>query len=264
MYFQRTFAPNAWNSLILPVDLSKKQFQNAFGQDAMLAKADSLYETETTIDGQAPEKHRIIGFKLVEEGNDGRYLDANTPYIIYMTETSVDAHKDRTYQNTWDAGDINGEIYVVDNALDGGGVTYADESGRQAGGQFDLTETAFPILHDWQIENVDFIGSYDPHTTVGSDCYIFNKGQMYHLTQPHWMKGFRCYIKPNREEDATAAKSFGFGINSGETTSIQGITIARSHNSDKVYNLNGQQVDGMIGIQPGIYIINGKKVVVRK
>jgi len=264
MYFQRTFVPDAWNSLILPVDLSKKQFENAFGKDAELAKAEKLYEkTETTTDG-VTEKHRIIGFELVKEGEDGRYLDANTPYIIYMTKDAVDAHKDQTYQNTWDAGDINGEIYVVDNALEGGGVTYADEGRRQKGGEFEFTDTAFPILNEWQIEDVDFMGSYDPQQEVKADSYIFNNGKMYHLTKSHKMKGFRCWLVPNREPGATAAKSFGFGINNGETTSIQGITTVESHNTAKVYNLNGQQVDMMTGVQPGIYIINGKKVVVRK
>lgn len=262
MYFQRTFVPNAWNSLILPVDLSKKQFENAFGKDAELAKAEKLYETETTTDG-VTEKHRIIGFELVKEEDD-RYLDANTPYIIYMTEDAVKAHQNSTYQNTWDAGDITGEIYVVDNALEGGGVTYADEGGRKTQGEFEFTQSAFPILNNWQIEDVDFIGSYNPKQEVEADSYIFNNGKMYHLTKKHTMKGFRCWLVPNREAGATEAKSFGFGINNGETTRIQGVTTVESHNTAKVYNLNGQQVDMMTGVQPGIYIINGKKVVVRK
>lgn len=77
MYFQRSFVEGEWNSLIMPVDLTKAQFDEAFGSDAKLAKANRVYDSNGNL---------VIGFSLVEENKDkanSAYLAANTPYIIY-------------------------------------------------------------------------------------------------------------------------------------------------------------------------------------
>lgn len=105
--------PNHWNSLTLPVNLTKEQFTNAFGEKAQLAQANKVYESAGKL---------IIGFSLVEENKDDAqsvYLTANTPYIIYIDHASVKDHQNQNYK-TLDAGAINGEIYVVDKGLAGG------------------------------------------------------------------------------------------------------------------------------------------------
>ena len=58
MYFQRSFVADKWNSLIMPVSLTKAQFDEAFGSDAKLAKANEVYE--------ANNGNLVIGFSLVE------------------------------------------------------------------------------------------------------------------------------------------------------------------------------------------------------
>ena len=54
--------------------------------------------------------------------------------------------------------------------------------------------------------------------------------------------------------DATAK---GFAFN-GEATGIEGVN-ANVENAKAIYNLNGQRVASMA--KPGLYIVNGKKVV---
>lgn len=54
---------------------------------------------------------------------------------------------------------------------------------------------------------------------------------------------------------AGAAKAF---VLDGETTAINGISTRNNH-AEAVYNLNGQRVASMA--KPGLYIVNGKKVV---
>ena len=265
MYFKRTFvspkadgATGAWNSLVLPVTLTKAQFHKAFGNDAKLAKADKLYET--TID---KVEHRIIGFKMVDEPtNDGDdMLISDEPYIIWLSKEFVDAHKNSTETyTTWDEGadnPISGEIYIVDKA--DGGVTYTKANARTM--DFDI---ATPLQNEWKVYRMDMFGSYNPHQELKVDDYIFNNGDLYHLTSTHWMKGFRCWLRPDRtEESGSNAKEFSLGISDGETTRIVGITNVPSAKSGKVYNLNGQEIDALTGVQPGIYIVNGKKVVIR-
>lgn len=59
---------------------------------------------------------------------------------------------------------------------------------------------------------------------------------------------------------AGEATAKGFAFN-GEATGIEGVN-ANVENAKAVYNLNGQRVASMA--KPGLYIVNGKKMVVRK
>lgn len=69
MYFQRSFVEGEWNSLIMPVNLTKAQFDEAFGSDAKLAKANKVYDSNGNL---------IIGFSLVEEDKN----NANSAYLV--------------------------------------------------------------------------------------------------------------------------------------------------------------------------------------
>lgn len=58
--------------------------------------------------------------------------------------------------------------------------------------------------------------------------------------------------------EANNAKGFTFD---GETTGIENVNVA-ANQSKTIYNLNGQRVSNMS--QAGLYIVNGKKMVIRK
>lgn len=253
MYFQRSFVKNEWNSLIMPVDLTKAQFDEAFGSDAKLAKANKVYDSNGNL---------VIGFSLVEEDKDNAnsaYLAANTPYIIKITKTALKG------AITIDAGTISGDIYKVDNSLAAGGVTFTYDDTKAT----NPIEQNFPvdqaITTKWGMTDLKFIGSYDNHQDLEAGNYIWNNGALYYLTKNnHWMKGYRCWLAPTWSGSATGnAKLLTFGFGNGETTGINMPSMGNTSGNTKVYNLNGQRVDNMLGVQPGIYIVNGKKVVVK-
>lgn len=252
MYFQRSFVEGEWNSLIMPVDLTKAQFDEAFGSDAKLAKANKVYDSNGNL---------VIGFSLVEEDKDNAnsaYLAANTPYIIKITKTALKG------AITIDAGTISGDIYKVDNSLAAGGVTFTYDNDRAT----NLIEKIFPvdqaITTKWRMTDLKFIGSYDNHQELEAGNYIWNNGKLYLTKNTHWMKGYRCWLAPTWNGSATGnAKLLTFGFGNGETTGIDMPSMGNTSGSTKVYNLNGQRVDNMLGVQPGIYIVNGKKVVVK-
>lgn len=253
MYFQRSFVEGEWNSLIMPVDLTKAQFDEAFGSDAKLAKANRVYDSNGNL---------VIGFSLVEENKDkanSAYLAANTPYIIYIGKKATP--QDIT---TIDAGPISGEIYKVDNSLAAGGVTFTydnDKATNPIGQNFPVDQA---ITTKWGMTDLKFIGSYDNHQDLEAGNYIWNNGKLYLTKNNHWMKGYRCWLVPTWSGSATGnAKLLSFGFGNGETTGINMPSMGNTSGSIKVYNLNGQRVDNMLGVQPGIYIVNGKKVVVK-
>ena len=253
MYFQRSFVEGEWNSLIMPVNLTKAQFDEAFGSDAKLAKANKVYDSNGNL---------VIGFSLVEEDKNNAnsaYLVANTPYIINISKKT--ALKGAI---TIDAGTISGDIYKVDNSLAAGGVTFTYDNDKAT----NPIEQNFPvdqaITTKWGMTDLKFIGSYDNHQDLEAGNYIWNNGKLYLTKNNHWMKGYRCWLVPTWSGSATGnAKLLSFGFGNGETTGINMPSMGNTSGSIKVYNLNGQRVDNMLGVQPGIYIVNGKKVVVK-
>lgn len=255
MYFKRSFVGGKWNSLMMPVTLTKEQFVQAFGDKAKLAKADEVREEANKL---------VIGFKLVDENNtltsQDEYLIANTPYIIYMDADFVKSRKSQVY-DTYDVGVIKGEIYVVDNTkVSGVNFTYDT---NVADGPVSYSFNVKPeITTNWSMTNLDILGSYDPHQSLADGNYIWNNGNLYHLNKAHWMKGYRCWLNPTWTNPANAAL-FTFGVGGGETTGINLPSVGDNSGITKVYNLNGQRVHNMLGVQPGIYIVNGKKVVVK-
>lgn len=258
MYFQRSFVGGSWNSLIMPVSLTKAQFTQAFGETAQLAQANKVYE--------ANNGNLIIGFSLVEETDaQSPYLVANKPYIIKVAKDFVEKHviAEMNPQLTIDAGPLTGQVYTVDNSLAAGGISYTyDDATANNPVSVDFPVDA-AITTKWGMNDLKFKGSYDNHQNLDADNYIWNNGKLYYLTKTnHWMKGYRCWLDPSWVNHENA-KLITFGFGDGETTGVDVPFADISTNNTKVYNLNGQRVDNMLGVQPGIYIVNGKKVVVK-
>lgn len=266
MYFQRSFVigddEDKWNSLIMPVSLTKAQFTQAFGETAQLAQANKVYE--------ANNGNLVIGFSLVKETDaQSPYLVANKPYIIKVAREFIKKHiiKENTPLQTIDAGALTGQVYTVDNSLAAGGISYTYDDTKAT----NPIEQNFPvdqaITTKWRMTDLKFIGSYDNHQNLEKSNYIWNNGALYYLTNnTHWMKGYRCWLAPTWKGNGSAtgnAKLLTFGFGNGETTGIDMPSMGNTSGSTKVYNLNGQRVDNMLGVQPGIYIVNGKKVVVK-
>lgn len=269
MYFQRSFVigddedEDKWNSLIMPVSLTKAQFTQAFGETAQLAQANEVYE--------ANNGNLVIGFSLVEEDENNAnsaYLKANTPYIIKVAREFIKKHiiKENNPLQTIEVGALTGQVYTVDNSLAAGGISYTYNDAIGDG----PVSVNFPVKQaikdKWRMTGLKFIGSYDNHQNLEAGNYIWNNGKLYLTNNTHWMKGYRCWLAPTWKGNGSAtgnAKLLTFGFGNGETTGIDMPSMGNTSGSTKVYNLNGQRVDNMLGVQPGIYIVNGKKVVVK-
>ena len=244
----------------MPVSLTKAQFTQAFGETAQLAQANKVYE--------ANNGNLVIGFCLVEETDaQSPYLVAKKPYIIKVANKFIQDHiiKENNPLLTIDAGPLTGQVYTVDNSLAAGGISYTYDDATADG----PVSVGFPvdaaITTKWGMTDLTFKGSYKKHQNLDADNYIWNNGMLYHLTKTnHWMKGYRCWLAPTWSGSAIRnAKLLTFGFGNGETTGIDMPSMGNTTGSTKVYNLNGQRVDNMLGVQPGIYIVNGKKVVVK-
>lgn len=153
---------------------------------------------------------------------DGYYIPANTGILLYSDAENVDYY---TVENkTVDA------ISPVDNML---------EPAPKDGGIFAFNEG----YKYYKLAYNDFSAK----TGLGFYWGANDGGAFY-------VKGGTAYLKVLAAKTA-GAKGFAFN---GEATGIEGVN-ANVENAKAIYNLNGQRVASMA--KPGLYIVNGKKVV---
>lgn len=171
----------------------------------------------------------IVKTKLDEVSADingktvkGFYIPANTGVLLYSIVKTADYY---TVENkTVDA------ISPVDNML---------EPAPKDGGYFAFNEG----YKYYKLAYNDFSAK----TGLGFYWGANDGGAFY-------VKGGTAYLKV-LAADAAGAKGFAFN---GEATGIDGVN-ANVENAKAIYNLNGQRVASMA--KPGLYIVNGKKVV---
>lgn len=289
---------NKWNTIVLPVDLNKDQFTQAFGANARLAVLTKLTRNQ-------------IQFETVEiakKGNNEVVLDAYVPYIIYPTK---DLANERTSAYTatlhkTGAGTEGGEhkVTIAENHIDIPNVSLKknDLSGLDEE-KWMLNLDKVDIAHKPGYSEIVTDGTLDAYGTFartygsimendeqttftvdksnpiisGRDdlkgCYFFHEGKMvYAGKNVRGLRGFSVWFKPYKQTSGTATSKFILdGID--YTTDVERIMATEDSSIDSkfaklgVFNLNGQLVRSgstdVSGLPSGIYIVNGKKVFVK-
>ena len=105
-------------------------------------------------------------------------------------------------------------------------------------------------------KNIDFVGSYKKIAPIPEGNYFINSGKLYKSEGNTNMQSFRAYLKPKADTDSRVELYID-----GIATGIETIDADMPKSSDNaIYNLNGQRVQKA---QRGLYIMNGKKVLVK-
>ena len=293
---------NKWNTIVLPVDLNKDQFTQAFGANARLAELTTLTRNQI----------QFTTVKIAEKGNNEVVLAAYVPYIIYPTkdlanertpEYTATLHKTgtasesvehkvtiaanhidipnvslkRNDQNKNDLFGLIKDTWSLDlNHVKLANKTEASEIvtdgtlaafgtfARTYGSEIADTETSFTVnKNNPIIEGRDNL----------KNCYFFHEGKMvYAGNNVRGLRGFSVWFKQYNPTPGTATSKFILdGID--YTTDVERIMATEDSSIDSkfaklgVFNLNGQLVrSGSIdvsGLPSGIYIVNGKKVFVK-
>lgn len=233
MILRRTFNGGKWNSLVLPVSLTEEQFHEAFGIGAQLSEIDCV---------KNEGNNRIINFKTVHE-SDGIYLKENIPYIIYIDEAETEKHPaDEQYESIED-GVVQGPIYIVNS-----GVDYQMKNDKD-------TKIEVPS----NTPGLSYLGSYVSKQPLPKDCYIFSNGNLFHTSKEYEMKAYRCWIDYQTDDDTPLAK---FSVNN-TATGIDCITDNIENADSHIYNISGQKIENTDNLPEGIYIVNGKKLIIK-
>lgn len=112
------------------------------------------------------------------------------------------------------------------------------------------------------IEPIKLTGFYTP-TELPARCYVFgDENKLYHLVSAMQADGFRCYFQDISGSDRQL--TWGIGDN---TTGIDGTFVApQAAKVGNIYTVNGQLVrrnSTAAGLAPGVYIMNGIKLIVK-
>ena len=240
---RRYFNVGKWESLILPCTLTGDQVKQTFGGDGEV-KLSVFDRVEGT----------CVYFRAVNPDNEG--IVAGKPYIIKVGKEADIKTKNDEYTFPWGINTtvkVKGPIYqvkgVVPPTFTGKGVTTEETT---SGGY-----------------KVQFHGFYYDPGAAPRNAYVINNGDMYHLSLD-WNSfvGTSWYVTITDAQGNAKALSFSFDGDSS-TTAIENVTRqedAAVQTDGFVYNLSGQRVgtrNNMSNLSSGIYIVGGKKVVVK-
>ncbi len=292
---------NKWNTIVLPVDLNKDQFTQAFGANARLAELKTLTRNQIQFET----------VKFAEKGNNDVVLAAYVPYIIYPTKdlanektpaytailhkigtgseseehkvTIAADHIDIPNVSLKKNGQNKNDLYGLDektwtlNLVKVANKTEASEIVTD--GTLAVYGT-FARTYGSKIADTDTTFTVDKKNPIIKDrddlkgCYFFHEGKMvYAGDKVRGLRGFSVWFKPvETPASGTATSKFILdGID--YTTDVERIMATEDSSIDSkfaklgVFNLNGQLVcSGSIdvsGLPSGIYIVNGKKVFVK-
>lgn len=239
---RRYFHVGKWESLILPCTLTGDQVKQTFGGDQGVKL--SVFDRV--------EKNCVY-FKTVNLDTDS--IVAGKPYIIKVGKNADIKTKNDVYTFPW-GNDITvkvkGPIYQVKGVVP---PTFTGDSVK--------------IVNETFGYNVQFHGFYYDPGAAPRNAYVVNNGNMYHLSSD-WNNfvGTSWYITITDAPGHAKALSFSFDGDSS-TTAIENVTRqedAAVQTDGFVYNLSGQRVgtrNNMSNLSSGIYIVAGKKVVVK-
>lgn len=251
----RSFKTDKWNSLVLPVKLTAQQVKTAFGADTKLSAL-----KRTDIDGK-----RIFFDKVDLSVNDADAIEAGKLYII-KPQNAMPEKQDR---KTRKLNDNSKTIESSDSYYTINQVSLTLTSGNLTADVEDIGFVESIVDH-----GIKMVGTYvqkkpaEGHS-IPANSYILSDGTWYyHTAGVKNVKGLRGWIQTNAAPSET--KIFINGVEEGEVTAIEGIEssmeVSKRINSN-IYNLNGQLVRSNSvsaeGLDKGIYIIGGKKVVVK-
>lgn len=278
LYLQREIKPGQWNSLTLPIDMSAAGIRQTFGQGTKISELVGVDEND----------NYLINFKQIDLDNSQAGLKAGKLYIIKPIGNLAKLKEgtytfDRVYNTnnkTIDGKLIEGtekETIVVKDqtVLKIFNVTFTEKELTDIADNGIITMTGYP--HGEKLEALNFRGTYlwkDQTGIIPAGSFVLgaSDGKWYHTTSPiNSVKGFRTWMDTS-DLSNEAIKNISFSINGvtdgSATTSIDGVEIGRplSPNAMNVYDINGRMVrnDGTTdGLVKGLYIVNGKKVVIR-
>ena len=269
VYLHRTMNAEKWNSLVLPINLNVAQVKRIFGDQVHISKF---------VGARKDHPQRIVFDPITADRNDPDAIAIEAGQLYLVKPTAEGGMPKNQEKQTFNKDGYNISVTDYYRIV---GVTFKKKSeiadnaytGRVMGttGNENWQETGAP--------QVQFVGTYVKcfdNDLIPANSYVLNgnnkggtAGLWYYRTVPTKTKGFRGWLQ---SANSHASKGLEYEIEgvvdqvNGDVTAIDGIEAEQQHNAN-IYNLNGQLVrqgaTSTEGLPSGLYIVGGKKVVVK-
>ncbi|MCI6307929.1 MAG: hypothetical protein MR613_05635 [Prevotella sp.] len=287
LHLNRKLNDNMWNSLILPVDLTWGQMKRTFGDAVKVAKLTALTENS-------------VQFETVEpDSDDDVMVTAFEPYIVFPPYTQVKSTAYTVEHFYTSEGEDNSQWLGTDYkptsdeknrltktleadhyditmvSLDRDKLkTYLNTTNWESETRFEATGGG----HGTMVCKGTMAKTYDNDKIIDgrdnlSGDYIMRDGKIVQVpsTKKYGLKGFRCWFEVKGSSSQAKALRLEIDGISDDATSIDEINSQPSQFTSRhkgisgVFNLDGQKVregKSTQNLPKGIYIVNGRKVVV--
>lgn len=294
LHLNRKLNDNMWNSLILPVDLTWGQMKRTFGDNVKVAKLAALTENSVqfvTVEPKNDDDVMVTAFepyivfppytqvKSTAYTVDRFYTSAGEDNSEWLgTDYKPSSDQDNRLTKTLEADHYDFTMVSLD---------------REKLMQHVNTDTWESKI---QFETID--GNYGKMVCKGTMAKTYDNGEiisgrddlngnyfMYKgklIQVPHGnmndgkpysygLKAFRCWFELPSDTPVGGSLSLMIDGVEDSTTSIDDIHGSSNSTSykrgiDGVFNMNGQMVrrdNSLEGLPKGMYVVNGKKVIIR-
>ena len=264
-----------WYSAVFPFDMSYNQVMTAYGANTDVREF--TYVNEHTVNGA---KKRTVTFATIpvipnNDKNEAGFVKKGMPYMIHPGVKSVpvivgEGEEQTTVYRTIAGVDVdaaNAELNnetktVLRDLVDG------DNNGAT------IKSEAYTFKGTYKLANIPentFYLGYDPDPNHYYPlAFYVTRKELVNKWNP-----FTSIVQHADESgNANSAKTMdlgfkddGFEIMHGSSiaTAIEAAPVVSNMNDGKVYNLSGQVVreNRSLSLAKGVYILNGKKVVIR-
>ena len=248
---KRNLNPGKWNSLVLPVNLNAGQVKTAFGT-TKLAKLNGA------------DKNRIY-FELVNLNDDAdTAIEAGKLYIINPqnamptgqgSKHHSDADQVLTIEDYYTINQVTFSAELTESRIKNDLMAGASSDGgqmRMVGTYVNIPQTA------------------DADNPIPAKSYVLSGGKWIYATNGvSKVKGLRGWIETGI---GNTSKSLIFNIDGVDeeevSTGIDGLFVDGAETNTSisktgVYSLSGQKISDNTNLPKGIYIVNGRKMIVK-
>lgn len=269
VYLHRTMNTDKWNSLVLPISLNVGQVKSIFGDQVHISEFKGAYDKN--------HPQRIIFDPITANRNDPDAIAIEAGKLYLVKPTADGGMPTGQPTKTFTYGD---KTISVTNYYTIVGVTFKHKNDVKDVNYSARVEGTKGSEEYGTAQQVQFVGTYvkcfDNNNNIPANSYVLNgnnqggtAGLWYYRTVETKTKGFRGWLQSANGQNS---KGIEYEINgvvdqvNGDATAIEGIESAQQHNAN-IYNLNGQLVrqgaTSTEGLPSGLYIVGGKKVVVK-
>ncbi len=238
---RRSLVVGKWNSLVLPVALTTEQILDAFGEDTEVAQPRGVSEEDAT----------VVELETIEMKPGATIMKEFYHYLVRPTR-EPDVTSDNSLVFVAGTSRVYGPIYLIPN------VTRAKSVGIHTQTFYDKDGQA----------TVRFRGTYKKQN-ISKGTYMLNdEGLMVQNEETTEVKAFTSWV----EDINPGEKPLTFYVDgeSIDPTAIADLRLPEPKDAtadDGIYDLSGRRVGTLPAdrsrLKPGMYVIQGRKVIVK-